>query len=125
LAVHLRVERVKGGVVSSGFKQKWLLFPTLVLAVVGIVSGMANAEGRKTKVQVSPVYPELAKKMQVSGKVRVEVTIAPAGTVKNLKVLGGHPLLVEAATDALKKWKFEPGPDETTQVIEFNFNPND
>jgi len=37
-------------------------------------------------------------------------------------VVGGSPLLVNAALDALKKWHFEPGPKETTEIVEFAFS---
>ncbi len=97
----------------------------LALACLAFVPSMAAQDdgGRKVKTKVTPVYPELARKMNVAGTVKVEVTIGANGVVKNLKVVGGHPLLVNAATDALRKWKFEAG-DETTQVIAFTFNPN-
>jgi TonB family protein len=56
------------------------------------------------------------------GMVRLEATIAPNGTVKQVKVLGGHPLLVQAATDAIRKWKYAPAGEETTAVVEFRFD---
>jgi TonB family protein len=77
---------------------------------------------RKIKTQVTPTYPELAKRMNVHGKVRLQVTVAPDGSVKNVHVLGGHPLLVGAAEEAVRQWKFERGPKETTNLIEFNFD---
>jgi outer membrane biosynthesis protein TonB len=43
--------------------------------------------------------------------------------VKSTKVLGGHPLLVSAAEDAVKKWKFEPAAQEDSGVVEFTFKP--
>jgi protein TonB len=79
---------------------------------------------RKAKTKVAPVYPELARRMSISGVVKVQVVVAPNGTVKSTKVVGGHPLLVNAATDAAKKWKFEPAAEETTGIVEFRFDPN-
>jgi TonB family protein len=81
----------------------------------------ALGDDRKTKSQVQPVYSELARKMNVKGSVKVEVVITPAGTVKSAKALGGHPLLIESALDAVKKWKYEPATTETTQVVNFDF----
>jgi TonB family protein len=78
---------------------------------------------RKARVKVTPVYPELARKMNVAGTVKVQVVIGANGVVKSTKLVGGHPLLAESAMEAVKKWKFEPG-DETTQVVAFNFTPN-
>jgi Gram-negative bacterial TonB protein C-terminal len=43
--------------------------------------------------------------------------------VKDVKVVGGHPLFVDATTDALKKWKYAPSNSETTAELEFNFHP--
>jgi len=77
---------------------------------------------RRVKTQVAPNYPELAKRMNVHGKVRLEVTVAADGSVKSVHAVGGHPLLVTASQDAVRNWKFEPGPKETIQVVEVNFD---
>ena len=86
-------------------------------------SGSEEAK-RKVKTKVAPTYPELARRMNVSGRVKIEVIITPDGRVKSTRALGGHPLLVQACLDAVKEWKFAAAPEETTQVIEFEFNPN-
>jgi TonB family protein len=77
---------------------------------------------RKVKSKVSPVYPDLARRMNIAGVVKVQVVIAANGNVKSTKIVGGHPLLASAAMDALKKWRFESAPEETTGVIEFKFD---
>ena len=77
---------------------------------------------RKVRAKVAPEYPVLAKQMNVTGKVKIETTISADGHVLNTKVIGGSPLLVNAALDAVKKWRFEPGPKDTTEVIEFEFS---
>ncbi|HVB87603.1 MAG TPA: energy transducer TonB [Candidatus Dormibacteraeota bacterium] len=77
---------------------------------------------RKVRVKVTPEYPDLARQMNVTGKVKIEATIAPDGRVTATHVVGGSPLLVNAALDALKKWRFEPAPKQTTEVVEFTFN---
>ncbi len=80
---------------------------------------------RKVRVKVTPEYPDLARQMNVTGKVKIEAKIAPDGHVEDTRVIGGSPLLVNAATDALRKWRFEAGPKETTEIVEFTFNgPN-
>lgn len=78
---------------------------------------------RRAKTKVQPVYPELAKKMQISGTVKIEVVVSPNGTVKEARVVGGHPVLATAALDAAKKWRFDPAPSESTGVIDFKFEP--
>lgn len=97
--------------------------------VVGMtaVAPSANAQdantigGRKVKTRGAPIYPELARKMNIAGTVKVEIVIAPNGTVKSAKAVGGHPLLIDAAVDAAKKYKFEPGTEETTTQLAFEF----
>ena len=78
---------------------------------------------RRAKSKVQPVYPELARKMNIAGTVKIEVVVAPNGTVKDARVVGGHPVLAGAALDAAKKWRFEPAAGENTGVIDFKFEP--
>lgn len=81
----------------------------------------ADDLGRRIKVKTSPQYPELARKMNVSGSVRLEIKVAANGQVKSVKPLGGHPLLIDAAQSAVKQWRYEPGP-EATEIVEIRFN---
>jgi TonB family protein len=76
---------------------------------------------RRAKSKVQPAYPELARKMNITGTVKVEVVVAPNGTVKEAKVVGGHPVLAGAALEAAKKWRFEPGPTDSSGVVDFKF----
>src|SRR5689334_11024786 len=89
-----------------------LLAALALLAVtVAICPGSALAQEeltRKPKVKVAPAYPDIAKRMNIGGSVKISVVVATNGTIKSTKVVGGHPLLVTAALDALKRWKFEP-----------------
>jgi TonB family protein len=78
---------------------------------------------RRAKIKVQPVYPELAHRMNLSGTVKIQVTVASNGTVKEARVAGGHPVLANAALDAAKKWRFEPAPMESSGIIEFKFEP--
>ncbi len=80
---------------------------------------------RKPKVKVAPIYPDLARRMNIRGTVRLAVVVAPNGSVKSSKAIGGHPLLVTAAVDAVKRWKFEPAAMESTGVVEVRFDPQD
>jgi TonB family protein len=95
---------------------------TLLSGTLGFAQSASTDEGkRKVKTKVAPSYPELAKRMSVTGKVKIEVIIAPDGHVKSTKAIGGHPLLVQACQDAVKEWKFLPAPEESTQIVEFEF----
>jgi len=80
---------------------------------------------RKTVKTVKPEYPALADKMHITGSVKIAVIISPDGKVKSMRVVGGHPLLISAATDAAKRWEFAPDAKETSQVIEFKFDAVD
>jgi len=80
---------------------------------------------RKTKTKVAPTYPELARRLNITGTVKMLVVVTASGNVKNAKVLGGNPVLVNAAVDALKKWKFEPSDSESSGTVEFKFQPQD
>lgn len=109
----------------------WKKFAATVGALA-ILSGVAFAQTgstdeskRKVKSKVSPVYPELARRMNVVGKVKIEVVISPDGHVKTTRVVGGHPLLVQACQDAVKEWKFAGASEETTQIVEFEFRTAD
>jgi TonB family protein len=106
--------------------KKWAALSTAAFVFSGVSSfaqsGTTDESRRKVKTKTAPAYPELAKRMNVSGKVKIEVVITPDGHVKSTRVVGGHPLLVQACQDAVKEWKFVPAPEETTQVVEFEFH---
>ena len=102
----------------------------LILAVIlALSSHLAQAQNttvsssseRKISVRVAPAYPELARKMHIHGVVRIEAVVRPNGTVKSTRILGGNPVLVEAAQDAVRKWKFEPAQSETTEIVQLAF----
>jgi TonB family protein len=96
---------------------------TLLCGALGFAQSSSTDEGkRKVKSKVAPAYPELARRMSVTGKVKIEVIVAPDGHVKSTRAVGGHPLLVQACQDAVKEWKFVAAPEETTQIVEFDFN---
>lgn len=80
-------------------------------------------ESRKPIANPVPIYPVMARNAGLSGKVKVQVVIGTDGLVKDVKVIGGHPLFVGATLEALKKWKYPPSTSETTATLEFNFLP--
>ena len=85
------------------------------------VAAFAQTEMRKVQSKVIPAYPELARRMKIAGKAKVEVTISPEGKVRSSRAVGGHPLLVQACLDAVKEWKFVAGPEESKQIVECDF----
>jgi|SRR5579862_2420370 len=98
------------------FAAAWFaVFPTRMLG--------QDELSRKVTTRVTPAYPELAKKLNLRGTVKLLVVVSPGGNVKDSKVIGGNPILVNAAMDAVKRWKFEPGVEESTGTVEFKFDP--
>ncbi len=93
------------------------------IAVCAVAGPDTAGTGRHLKVGDRPEYPELARKLNIRGTVRVQLLIAPDGHVKNTKVLGGSPVLVQAVVDAVRKWKYEPADAESTQIVKFEFDP--
>lgn len=100
-----------------------LAFTTLLAACASISAFAQDGIQRKVKSRVDPTYPEVARRIGLTGVVKLEVVVAANGTVKGTKVLGGHPLLINAAVDAVKKWKFETASTESTGTVEFKFEP--
>ena len=95
----------------------------LVVGSLFLCAGAAFAGNvrRAVVTRVSPSYPELARRMHVGGTVVLMVTVLPDGAVSKTKVESGHPLLSAAAEDAVKRWRFEPGPDTSDSEVEVNF----
>jgi TonB family protein len=81
----------------------------------------AAAAGRHLQVQVPPQYPEIAQRMRLAGTVQVQAVVRADGTVKDVKVIGGHPLLANALMQAVRQWKYEPSSKESVELVKFNF----
>jgi TonB family protein len=78
--------------------------------------------GRKIVRKVDPQYPAIAKRMNLGGTVRVIAMVSSDGTVKKVDAVGGSPLLVQAAQNAVSLWKFAPG-TESKETVELHFVP--
>jgi TonB family protein len=59
--------------------------------------------------------------MNLTGTVQLQAVVRADGTVKEVKVIGGHPLLADALSQAVRKWKFEPSDKESVELVKFNF----
>ena len=95
-----------------------------VLLVACAANASADSSNRKLKNRVEPSRPELAKKLGISGLVRLEVLVLADGTVKTVTVKGGNPVLADAAEKALRKWRYAAGEQETI-AVEVNFRPQE
>jgi TonB family protein len=102
--------------------------PRTLLLVGGLAVCVSTAFAAVTQraivARIPPTYPELARRMHVSGKVVLLVTIQPDGKVSGTKVESGHALLAPAAQDAVSRWRFAPGPEASESEIDINFTPD-
>jgi TonB family protein len=101
-------------------------FAVAILAIsVWPCLAQERAEGaaRAVTTRIVPVYPELAGRMHLAGVVKMRVTVAPDGAAKTVEVLGGNPVLVKAAQDAVLRWRWVAAPQETKELIELHFQP--
>lgn len=94
-----------------------------VILLFAMAVSASGQEARKVIYKPTPRYPEIAKRLNLVGTVKVEIVIGPDGRIKNTNVLGGHPLLVSATLDTLKEWKYEPSKTETVATLNFEFHP--
>jgi TonB family protein len=85
-----------------------------------------NVQASNLIKKVTPVYPPLAKQARISGTVQFTALIGKDGTIQNLQLISGHPLLVESAQDAVKQWQYRPtllngNPAEVITQIDVNY----
>jgi TonB family protein len=99
-----------------------------LLVLLGCSLGSAAAQiqqgesGRLVVKKTSPRYPEIARRMNIAGTVKVFAVVAADGKVKSVEPLGGSPLLIEAAKEAITQWKFAPASAESKELIELHFS---
>ena len=82
----------------------------------------ARADDRQVVSKVKATYPEMAKRLRITGTVMLNATVAPTGAVKSVKTIMGEKILMEAAKDAVMKWKFTPSDHETVEDVEIDFH---
>jgi TonB family protein len=82
------------------------------------------AADRKVITRVEPKYPPTLERMFIGGVVRLQVDISAGGTVEGAQLLGGNPILGQAAIVAVKQWKYAPGNHKTQQVEKLEFDPH-
>lgn len=100
-------------------KMAWLF---LALLGIGFPRALEAQEvSRKPIAKTAPSYPDLAKRMHVTGKVKLEVVITAGGSVKSAILIGGNPVFEKSAVEAVKQWRFEPAQTETKSAIVLEF----
>jgi|SRR5215469_4349896 len=96
----------------------------LVIQAVAFQSSIqleVSDAGRKIKTRINPEYPELAVKARISGVARVSLTVTADGSVKDVKEIGGSPVLLGALVHAVKQWKYEPSTKESEVEVKASF----
>ena len=101
----------------------------LTLLLVGIIPTVRAQKAdkpasiRKVVTQVAPEYPPDLRRAAIGGVVRLDIIVTPRGSVDFVEVAGGNPILAEAATRAVKKWKYAPASSSTNIRVNFRFDP--
>jgi TonB family protein len=114
--------KIRESAFVTGFDKTALLFVIVLACLIFSVPG--HADERRVEKRFPPVYPEIARRMRISGVVHVEVTVAADGSVLNVKAINGNKMLSPAAEDAVRHWKFVPGESQSTVGIDVNFEVN-
>jgi outer membrane biosynthesis protein TonB len=112
---------------GTAIMRKWyvLAFFLLFLTFFGparMAQSQQSASLRRITRQVAPVYPDVAKKINLGGTVKVIAVVGADGDVKSVEPVGGSPVLLKAAQDAVAKWKYAPG-GESRESVELHFTP--
>lgn len=83
----------------------------------------SSGDARHLRVGTPPAYPEVARQLNVKGVVQVELTVARDGTVKDVRVIGGHPMLTDALVKAVRGWQYEAATKESRVMVKVVFGP--
>jgi TonB family protein len=106
--------------------RRLIVFFLVLLAIAcGVVSAQDSETSRPTRElvhRVVPIYPELARRLQIYGVVKLRATVAANGSVKLIEPVGGNPVLMKAAQEAVAGWKYAPAPTETQELVELRFH---
>jgi TonB family protein len=100
------------------------LFAVALLSGATAFAQNSGKSARKVVVSVKPEYPETLKFAQIGGLVRLAATVQANGTVTQVEIRGGNPILAEKAQAAVMKWKYAPGPTQTVEEISVSFSPH-
>jgi TonB family protein len=82
---------------------------------------MQGEGSRSIAFRVAPEYPRIAASLKIIGAVKLQAVVRADGTVRKVRVVGGHPVLAEAAVAAVMKWRFEAAVKETTESVTVSF----
>jgi TonB family protein len=103
------------------------LFYTFLLISLCVPVGHAQESKQESKRKIvkkeDVVYPAVLKSKGIGGTVQLRVTVKPDGGVKKIDLLGGSAALADAATESVRRWRFEPASTETETTVVVKFDP--
>ena len=110
---------VMGSILGSTMAVPKIATPQRVRVSSGVSQGLLVK-------RVQPPYPPLARQARIAGVVLLQATISKAGDIENLTLISGHPMLTQAAIEAVRQWKYKPyllngEPVEVETQIQVNF----
>jgi TonB family protein len=107
-------------------RQTCALLCLLAMAMPGVTALRAQNTPslRKLVYKVAPKYPRELRQNSIGGVVRLSISISPNGSVGKISPIGGNPILVDAATVAVRQWKYVPADRPTTTEIQLDFIPS-
>jgi len=94
-----------------------------MLCVVGFAQDQDESlSPRKLISKFQPAYPAMARASRISGIAKLAVHVRSNGKVESIQVLGGHPLLAQAAASAVSQWKWEPSNQDSLETVVVKFS---
>jgi TonB family protein len=119
--------------VNSWRRSAWgrmLLLLSVAAVCLLATTKPANSENaeqgneRKLVSRVEPEYPETLRRLYIGGVVKVDIVVSPAGNVESTQLIGGNPILGQAAMKAIKQWKYAPAGAKSRFTVKFEFDPH-
>ena len=101
----------------------WQKFCCFLVMFSSVSVGYAQSTKHKILKKVPVEYPKILKDKGIQGSVRLKVFIKADGSVKDMEVLGGNPILAECAEKSVKQWKFSPLSSDSNVEIVVHFDP--
>jgi len=115
--------------ISKRAVPSWLLFAAVLftLCTCMFVTRRSVAQqpdsARKLVQRTAAPYPDLARSMGLQGVVKLDALVSPEGSVKEVQIKGGHPVLAQAAVNAVRRWKWETAAHDSHEIVEVKFTP--
>ena len=113
----LRIQRLKRAGVL-------LCITVCIVSLPLLLQSQENASERKVIARVEPTYPPTLERLYIGGVVRLQVDVAANGTVESAQLIGGNPILGQAAIAAVKQWKYSPAKTKTRTTERLEFDPH-